>query len=182
MAVYVFKSNGNGSRFVCESLRNLIANEICECSVWNYSTYYGTKSPGYKLTVKESLSIVCPHIFVGESPILVSIKKETQASAQLEKIEGFRGMICGKLERPEMSGLVEIIREKRRRLGSKNIDMLMLSIYDCIADAEKSLEQCQNEITLCDHFIEQHVVYPNMLQLNHSRLSERPTFHRQSLT
>jgi hypothetical protein len=172
MIVYVFKSNGRGSRFVYESIRSLVASEIHECSVWSYSTYYGTKSPGYKLTVKESLSIICPHVFVGDSPILVSLKKETQASAELKKIEGFRGMICGRVAKPEMSALVEIIRAKRRKLGSTNVDMLMLSIYDCISDAEKSLEQCRNEITLCDRFIKQHVMYPNTLQLNHSKMRQ----------
>jgi hypothetical protein len=159
MTIYVFKNLGMGSRLVYEALGRLFDEPVQECSVWNYSTYYGTKTPDYKLTRKEALSIVCPHIFVGDDPICVQPRKAPGFEIEIKRIEGFAGMLRGKLEREQLIKLAHIIRQKRAKLKAKN-DILQLSIYDCIADNEKSFELYIKEMNFCDDFIERHVVYP----------------------
>jgi hypothetical protein len=158
MAVFVFRDQGTGSRIVHRSVCNCLTDPLPEDAVWSSSTYYGTKSPNCKLTAKEFLSIICPHIFVGEPPIIVKLKSENNASSELTKIDGFVGVLCGKLEKTQLLKLVQIIRRKRQEIGNAG-RVSKLSIYDCIPDSGKSVEQCQSEITFCDNFIKQHVVY-----------------------
>jgi hypothetical protein len=87
MTVFVFKEQGMGSRFIYQSVCDCLTDPLQEDAVWSSSTYYTTKSPDRKLTAKEFLSIICPHIFVRNAPVIVKLKKEDQASAELTKIE-----------------------------------------------------------------------------------------------
>ncbi|WP_442756116.1 hypothetical protein ACNHKD_05715 [Methylocystis sp. JAN1] len=164
MAVYIFRNGGTGSRSVYHSLRNFFDDPARQCSIWNFSTYYSTKSPDYKLTKKEALSIFCPHFFVGDAPILVMPREEFNFEIELRNINGFAGMLRGKLEKEHMIRLVKLVRQKREKLRKINSDILKLSIYDCIADDEKSLELYQDEINFCDQFIKRHVVYPSEMR------------------
>ncbi len=159
MTVYVFRNLGMGSRLVCQSLGDLFADPIKECSVWNYSTYYDTKSPDYKLTNKEALSILGPHIFVGDAPIFVRPQKEFRFEIELKKIEGFVGLLRGKLEREQLIRLARIVRRRREKVGKASKEILKLSIYDCIVDDEKSFELSESEASFCDQFIGRHVSY-----------------------
>lgn len=157
MTVYIFRNRGRGSRSVQHSLGGVFADPDHECVVWNFSTYYGTKSPAYKLTSKEALSIIGPHIFVGDAPIFVKPLKKAGFDDEMEKIEGFAGMLRGKLDREHMLRLVGIVRRKREKMrAGKNI--LELSIYDCIADGEQAFGLYAEDIAFCDTFIERHVV------------------------
>ncbi len=156
MTVYVFKNRGMGSNLLRQSLSNVFAYPMEKCAIWNFSTYYNTKSPDYKLTNKELLSILCPHIFVGDDPIFVRIENEHDFGAQLMKLNGFVGMLHGKLEKKQRIELARIIRRRKERLG-KNI--LKLSIYECIAEQENSSALQENEVNFCDQFIARHVFY-----------------------
>lgn len=159
MTVYVFRNLGRGSRFVCQSLANLFVDPIKDCAVWNYSTYYNTKSPQYKLTNKEALSIFCPHIFVGVAPIFVKPRKEISLEIELKKIEGFAGLIHGKLKREQLIKLARIVRRGREKLEKTSKDILTLSIYDCIMDDENAFGLQESETSFCDQFIGTHVSY-----------------------
>lgn len=158
MTVLVFNDGGVGSRLVFKMVCHHLGDLVPEDAVWSSSTYYGTKSPDRKLTAKELLSIICPHIFVGHARVIVNLKRGHQTSLEPTKIEGFAGMLCGKLERAHLLKLAQIIRHKRQRIrGACRI--AEMSIYDCIPDSAKSIEQCQDEIAFCDSFVRQHVLY-----------------------
>jgi hypothetical protein len=77
---------------------------------------------------------------------------------QIEKIEGFAGLLRGKLAREHVLRLVRIIRRKREKLGAKK-NILELSIYDCIADDGEAFGLYREEIDFCDKFIDQHVMF-----------------------
>jgi hypothetical protein len=158
MTVYIFQNHGIGSRSIQQSLGRVLADRAQDCAVWNFSTYYGTKSPDYKLTSKESLSIVCPHIFVGAAPIFVKPLGCLRSESEMEKIDGFAGMLREKPNREDLLRLVRIVRRKREKLRAGK-DILELSIYDCIADNEKAFELYADEIELCDKFFARYVIF-----------------------
>ncbi len=158
MTVLVFNDGGIGSRAVHKMVCDHLGDLIPEDAVWGSSTYYGTKSPDRKLTAKELLSIICPHIFVGHARVIVNLKTRRQTSLEPIKIGSFAGMLCGRLERAHLLKLAQIVRRKRQKIGRVG-RILQMSIYDCIPDSSKSIEQCQDEIAFCDGFIRQYVSF-----------------------
>jgi hypothetical protein len=158
MTILVFEDRGVGSRGVYQTLCAYLSDPPQKDAVWSSSTYYGTKSPERKLTTKEFLSIICPHIFVGIAPIIVNAGSEIDAPSELTQIAGFAGMLRGKLRRAELTELVRIIRGKRQKIGGSD-RVLDLSIYDCIPDTLKSVEERQKQITFCDNFFKRHVLH-----------------------
>jgi hypothetical protein len=158
MTVYIFRKRRISSTPLQLSLANVFSQSARDFTVWNFSTYYGTKSPDYKLTSKEALSIFCPHIFVGAAPICVKPPRKTSLEGEMEKIEGFAGLLRGKIDREHMLRLVRIVRRKREKLRATG-NILELSVYDCIADGEKTFGLYAEESDFCDKFIERHVVF-----------------------
>jgi hypothetical protein len=158
MTVYIFRNRGITSKPLQQSLAEFLPASANDFTVWNFSTYYGTKSPDYKLTSKEALSIFCPHIFVGAAPIFVKPPRKTIFESEIEKIDGFAGLLHGKLAREHILRLVRIVRRKREKLkATKNI--LELSIYDCIADDGEAFGLYREDIDFCDKFIDGHVIF-----------------------
>lgn len=158
MTVYIFRNRGITSKPLQQSLAEVFPGSVNDLMVWNFSTYYGTKSPDYKLTSKEALSIFCPHIFTGAAPIFVKPPRNAVSENQIEKIEGFAGLLHGKLVREHVLRLVRIVRRKREKLGARK-NILELSIYDCIADDGEAFGLYREEIDFCDNFIDQHVMF-----------------------
>jgi hypothetical protein len=157
MTVYIFESRGIGARSIQQSLDLVFAERVFDWAVWSFSTYYGTKSPDYKLTSKELLSIIFPHIFVGSSPIFVKPLQSFRKEAEMVKIDGLVGMLSGKPDRDHLLRLARLVKRKRENLKAGK-DILELNIYDCIADKEETFDQYAEEIELCDKFIAQYVV------------------------
>jgi hypothetical protein len=158
MTVYIFRNRGITSKPLQQSLAEVSSGAVTDFAVWNFSTYYGTKSPDYKLTSKEALSILCPHIFVGVAPIFVKPQRKTIFESEIEGIEGFAGLLRGKPAREHILRLVRIVRRKREKLKA-NKNILELSIYDCIADDGESFDRYREEVDFCDRFIDQHVIF-----------------------
>jgi hypothetical protein len=158
MTVYIFRNRGITSKPLQQSLAEVFSGSVADFVVWNFSTYYGTKSPDYKLTSKEALSIICPHIFTGAAPIFVKPQRKTIFENKIEGIEGFAGLLRGKLAREHILRLVRIVRRKREKLKA-NKNILELSIYDCIADDGEAFGLYREEIDFCDWFIDQHVIF-----------------------
>jgi hypothetical protein len=158
MTVYIFRNRGLTSKPLQQSLAEVFSGSVNDFTVWNFSTYYGTKSPDYKLTSKEALSIFCPHIFLGAAPIFVKPPRKAIFESEIEKIDGFAGLLHGKLAREHVLRLVRIVRRKREKLKA-NKSILELSIYDCIADDGEAFSLYREEIVFCDRFIAQHVLF-----------------------
>lgn len=158
MTVYIFRKRGLTSKPLQQSLAEIFSGSLNDFTLWNFSTYYGTKSPSYKLTSKEALSIFCPHIFVGAAPVFVKPQRKTIFKNEIEGIEGFAGMLRGKPAREHMLRLVSIVRRKREKLKA-NKNILELSIYDCIVDGGEAFALYREEIDFCDWFIDQHVMF-----------------------
>jgi hypothetical protein len=158
MTVYIFRNRGITSEPLQQSLAEVFSGSVNDFTVWNFSTYYGTKSPDNKLTSKEALSIFCPHIFVGAAPIFVKPQRKSILESEIEGIEGFVGLLRGKPAREHILRLVRIVRRKREKLKA-NKNILELSIYDCIADDGEAFGLYREEIDFCDRFIDQHVIF-----------------------
>jgi hypothetical protein len=158
MTVYIFENRGIGARSLQQALGRAFADRVCDWAIWSFSTYYGTKSPDYKLTNKELLSIILPHIFVGCAPIFVKPSGSFRSENEIEKIDGLVGMFRGKPEREHFLRLARIVRRKRERVKAGE-NMLELTIYDCIADGEEAFDQCGDEIELCDKFFARYVTF-----------------------
>lgn len=158
MTVYIFRNRGITSKPLQQSLAEAFSGSINDFMIWNFSTYYGTKSPDYKLTSKEALSIFCPHIFTGAAPIFVKPPRNAGTENWIEKIEGFAGLLHGKLAREHVLRLVRIVRRKREKLRAEK-DILELSIYDCIADDGEAFGLYREEVDFCDTFIDHHVIF-----------------------